>query len=216
MSKHSWSDNAINLVGAAASRFPAHEVVHYQALRQAPENVREILRETNAKMSEAESNKDLTADGVKNQCAKIAKEAIEKLEQVLEPAQRACDRRLQALNAKLATVIAKPSENAREIRSWIAKQQSPIMSALAKVNDTETVAALCGAPSYLSGLSSADLATLRARVVGETVEAKEAEQIQQALGVISAATKSAAAMINQRAQTSTAPTLRPAEIAKAS
>src|SRR5665811_205797 len=53
MSKHSWSDNAINLVGAQAARFnqtPA--VVHWLELKKAQEGVREILRDVTVKMSQ--------------------------------------------------------------------------------------------------------------------------------------------------------------------
>jgi hypothetical protein len=218
MSKSSWSENHINLVGSQSARFnQTPVVVHWLELKKAPEGVREILRDVNVKMSQVEESKELAPEGVKNQRAQIAKEAVAKLEQAIEPAQRAADRRLQALNNKLSTVIAKPSDAAlaAEIRAHISKQPSPIFAALALKNDPQTISALVSAPSYLSGLSDADVATLKAQVLGATAEQKEIGEIQGALGIVQGAVKSAAAMINSRAQISAAPTLRPAEIAKA-
>jgi hypothetical protein len=202
MSKHSWSNSQIATVGAQTSRFPGHQVTHWMELRAVSDRVRELLKETDAKLAAIEDDRGLNPDGIKQRCAEIAKQALVDLDKLIEPAQKAADRRLQHLNAKLASVIAKPDDQstAREIRAHIAKQASPIFAALALKGHPETVSAILGAPSYLSNISEADAATLRSQVLGSTPEQAEVNQIQAALKVVGDAVRSASSMVNARAQ----------------
>jgi hypothetical protein len=197
-----WSENQIATVGSQASRFPDHQVIHWMELRAAPEKIRALVQETNVKMTGVESSRELAPEGVKNQRAQLAKTAIAELDKVIEPAQRAAARRIEALNQKLSTAIAKPEDAsvAAEIRRHIAGKPSPILAALALKGHAETVAAILGAPSYLSGLSEQEAATLRTQVLSSTDQHKELREIQNALNVCHQTVKSATAMILERAK----------------
>jgi hypothetical protein len=155
-------------------------------------------------MTSIEDSRDLNPVGVKNQRAQLAKKAIAALEKLIEPAQRAAERRIQALNEKMSATIEKPKDAeapiAAEIRAHIARQPSPIMAALKLKDNKETVTAILGAPSYLSGLSDQEAATLRTQVLSATDQQKEVQEIQNALRVVHQAVKSATGMISERAK----------------
>ena len=53
-----WSDAEIALIGAHDSKFPTHEVLHWQQLRAVPQRVRELLRNANGKMAEIEGDRN--------------------------------------------------------------------------------------------------------------------------------------------------------------
>jgi hypothetical protein len=212
-----WSAAALATIGAQASRLPETPVTHWMEMKAAPARVREIMAEANVALAAIEDDSTLTPAGKQQRAAELGKAVIAKLEGATESAEKAADRRIQALNAKLSTVIEKPADPAvaQEIRAHIKNQPSPIMAALALVGDPQTVSALVGAPAFLSGLTDKDIALLKSKVLGTTPHQKEIQEIEGALGVVSAAVKSAKAMVSERAQTRELPTLRPPEPAKA-
>jgi hypothetical protein len=218
MSKSSWSPAHLSTIGAQLTKLPPHEVIHWQQLRGVKDRIGEIMAEANVALSAIEDDSALTPQGKQQKAAALGKETIAKIEGATDAANKAAQRRIQALETKLASVIEKPADPAvaQEIRAYIKNQASPIMAAIKLKDHKETVAAILGAPPYLSGISEADSATLRAQILSATPEQKEIGDIQQALGVVQNAIRSATSMINARAQTRSAPTLRPAETAKAS
>jgi hypothetical protein len=205
MNSDKWTNNQIAMVGAQASKFPTHEVVHWQALRAVPERVRKLIRDVNEKITQVENDKNLSAEGIKHKRAAIAHEAYDELNKLKEPAP-AVSRRMETLSQKMSGVLTQGNPKdaiegqvAGEIRAFVARQQSPVLAALKLKGDAQAVAAILGAPSFLSGLSDDEAATFRAQVLEGTEPAKEAAEIKKAIGVCSDAIKSAAAMITARA-----------------
>jgi hypothetical protein len=200
-----WSDAEIALIGAHDSKFPKHEVLHWQQLRTVPQSVRELLRSANEKMAEIEGDRNLSAEGIRHKRADIAREILTKLGKLAQPAEAAAARRKQKLQEKMDALLAegKPKDVAEaqiagEIRAHIAHSESPAITTLRLKGDKRAVAAVLGAPCYLSGLSEGETSAFRAHVLESTDEHRELRDIENALNVCRASIKSAEAMIAKR------------------
>jgi hypothetical protein len=204
MSNSRWTDNQINMVGAQASKFPGHEVLHGQALRAVPEGARELLRAANKTMTQIEHDPNLSAEGKRNKLADVAREVLAQLD---KPAESAAGRRIEKLREKMEAVVneGKPqdvagAQIAAEIRAHIARAEAPAMTALKLTSNKQAVAAVLGAPCFLSGLNEQEVSAFRANVLDSTNEQKEVRQIENALAVCHGAIKSAESMVSNRAQ----------------
>ena len=201
--KKTWTDAQLNMIGAQAIRFPDNQTLHWTAIRETPNRIRELMRDLNTEMTAVEGNPDLSVDGVNRMRAQAAKEALSKLEKVTEPAEREATKRVEKLqeksNAFLEQGKAEP-HIAVEIRSHLAKQKSPIMAALKQKNDPRVISAVIEAPAFLSGMTEEEASTLRANALAGTEQHKEVIEITKAIEVCRNAVKSAAAMIGVRAK----------------
>jgi hypothetical protein len=202
-----WSKAEIALIGAHDCKFPNHEVIHWQQLRAAPQRVRELMRVTNEKMTQVESDPNLSGEGIRQKRADIARETFGELGKLIQPAESAAARRSEKLREKMDAFLSegKPkdigeAQIAGEIRAHVARSESPAMAALKLKGDKRAVAAVLGAPCYLSGLNETEASAVRAQVLESTDEHRELRQIEHAVDVCRASIKSAEAMIVKRAQ----------------
>lgn len=198
-----WSDAQINMIGAQASNFPTHNVVHWNELHSISERVRALVHATNEAMAQVEEDKNLSTTGMSSKRAEVAREALDQLARVMEPAQGAVARRITALNVKAQATFGPEKSDpyiAAEIRAHIAKSESPAMAAHKHMHNKQVVAAILAAPSFLSGLSEQEAQALRARLADSTDQGKEIAEINKAVSACHGAVRSAAAMIGQRAQ----------------
>jgi hypothetical protein len=112
---------------------------------------------------------------------------------------------MENLHAKMDTLVAegKPKDVAEaqiasEIRAHIARSENPAMTALKLKDNKQAIAAVLGAPCFLSGLSEQEAGAFRAQVLESTDQQKELVEIENALKVCHAAIKSAASMVASR------------------
>jgi hypothetical protein len=204
---HQWTENRISLVGAQDTKFPTHEVLHWQELRTVPERVRELIRATNETMTQIENDPNLSAEGIQHKRADFAREVLAQLDKLMEPAESAAGRRIEKLREKMDAVVTKgkpkdvaEAQIAAEIRAHIAKQESPVMAALRLKGDAKAISAVLDAPPFLSGLNEQEAATLRAEALASTEQQHEVNEITNALAVCKGAIKGAASMICERAK----------------
>jgi hypothetical protein len=201
-----WSDARIALIGAQASRFPKHEVLHWQALRSVPERARELIRAADEKMTQIENDKDLSADGVKNKRADVAREVLalgtlmETVESSVGPRQEKLREKVDAFLMEGAPKDPMEAQIGGEIRAHIARSESPAMTALRLKANKQAVAAVLGAPSFLSGLSEEEASAFRAQALNTNDRQIELIEIEKAVGICEAAIKSAEEMICERAK----------------
>jgi hypothetical protein len=206
-----WSEAQIAMIGAQASKFPSHQTLHWIALRCCVSQVREVVAEVNEKMAAIEDDKNLSAEGRRRACAELAKETLAKLQKILEAAEHEAARRVKRLEEQINAILAvgKPKDQteaaiASEIRAHLARSKSPAMAALKLKTDPKVVAAVLDVPSFLSGLTEQEAATLRAEAIASTEQQKELDEIMKAVGVCKSAVKSAAGMVFARANVSPA------------
>jgi hypothetical protein len=196
-----WSDAEINLVGGADTRFPQHETLPWAELRALPARVRELLRATNDMMTVVEQDRGLSAHGVGEKRAAIGDSAIAELEKMATRPSSVV-RHLEALEEKTKAELLKgkgDSSVASEIRSHIARSESPALTATSLVSNPEVLAAVLGAPSFLSGLTEDQVNAIRERATASTESGEQTAEIKKAIEVCNGAFRAAAAKVAQRA-----------------
>jgi hypothetical protein len=167
--------------------------------------VRQILKDTNAKMNSVETDRNLSPEGVKRARAEIGKAAIAQLNDLAAPT-GAVSRRLEHLNKKNDEALAEGAKNstqgqvASEIRSYVAKSHAPAMTAHKLIGNKQALAAILDAPAFLSGLSDSEHAQLRDRVGASTDAGKETAEIKKALETNNGTIRQAVGKIAARAQ----------------
>jgi hypothetical protein len=207
MNNNKWTANQIAIVGARASKFPTHEVVHWQTLRAVPPRIRELLHVANETMAQIEVDPNLSAEGKKRKRADAARETIAQLCNPMEPAESAAGRRIEKLRDKLDALVAEgrpkdaaEAQIAAEIRAHVARSERPAMTALKLKGNKQAVAAILEAPCFLSGLNEIEASAFRSQVLDATDQQKEMHEIENALTVCRAAIKTATTMLATRGQ----------------
>jgi hypothetical protein len=184
--------------------FPSKEatggVLHWEELRNAPPNLRALMRAYDAQFCVVENDAMLSDEGKRAKKREIGRKLQADLAK-FKGMPEAVTRRMTGLNEKMAEELSKgKSEYAEEIRAWVAKSDKPILTAMRLKDDRRAAYALLSAPHYLSGLSADEQETLRKQFFANTSPGKEAAEIEAALGVCDSAVKYAEFMVMERAQ----------------
>jgi hypothetical protein len=201
-----WTENHIATVGAQAASIPDTPVLHFQSAKAVPVAIREVLKEVDAQMGEIEQSTDFTPDAISSRRKALALDAIAKLpaRSKIDAAKQAADRRKAALASRAPKSEPKTAEQiqiASEIRAYVAKSESPLLTAskLARENP-QAADAILNAPGFLTGLKQDQIETIRAALPqDEGPAAQEIAQIDRALKTLAGALTSATSMIATRA-----------------
>jgi hypothetical protein len=202
VSRESWSDNRIALVGAQIAKFKDRPAgLHWDSLKAAPEKFRAVLRDADMAMTAIEDDNRYTPAGKMAAKRDVAKATFAKLDAIkIDPS---VQRRLDKLAEKMKEA-SKPDgldpAMAAEIRSMIRADKAPAMAAIKHRGDPKIVAAILSAPPALSGLTSEEQDALRRSVEGSTPEGQEVAQINEALAIGDDATNTARFMLAERAR----------------
>ena len=153
-------------------RWPAPEYVHWQRLHELADEARERMRKAHKQMVEIDRNADLTPEGKERQRRKVAAQAIAEFEasKTLARAREAVTYVMDQWNAKVGLVVKPPSNIAEatvhaQIRDRLAAMKHGRMGFLQKhATDPIVASALLTVPSFLSGLSDAELALVKHKV----------------------------------------------------
>jgi hypothetical protein len=153
-------------------RWPAPDYVHWQRLHAAADEARQRLSKAHALMDEIDRNPDLSREGKERQRRQAAAQAIADFEasKTLMRAREAVTHVVEQWNQKVGLVV-KPASNIAEatvhaqIRDRLAAMENGRMGFLEKsASESMIASAILTAPSFLSGLSDAELALVKHKV----------------------------------------------------
>jgi hypothetical protein len=118
--------------------------------------------------NESENGKDLSAD----KRADVAREVLAKLGTLMETVESSVGSRQEKLREKVDAFLmegvpkdAMEAQIGGEIRAHIVRSENPAMAALKLKANSQAIAAVLGAPSFLSGLSEEEASAFRAQAL---------------------------------------------------
>jgi hypothetical protein len=181
--------------------------LHLAKPREAIAAVRTVLREADAVMSSIESDAGLNAEGIRKRRAEAARTVVKQLESLPEvaSAESAVNRRIEVLKKKVNEELAftaprdaVEAQVAAEIRAHVKASKAPALTALSLKADKRAMQAITSAPAYLSGLTDAELSSVRNVVLSETENAPLITAAEDTLRVVHGAIRAARNMISER------------------
>jgi hypothetical protein len=154
-----WSNLEMD-VGVLSARWPKIETTYWNSLRESVDGLREMMRLLNDRMDAVEHDADLSPKGMVRLRADIARGALSELNDYvpLTKATNAVARRINALKERMTVLPATPTSAAEialaaEIRAAVRAKPEPEKFAFEHRTDPKLVAAVLGAPAFLSGLT---------------------------------------------------------------
>lgn len=154
------SPASLATIGARSARWPDHQAIQWQAMRQVVTEARAIVAEAGDAIDQAKADHDLTVEAKARRISRAALDGIAKLDSLpsLARAEKLVAEFLEGQKTRMPTKITPPStlhdvQVASEIRAWISRQKSTMAAAMQHATDPVVMGAVLTAPGFLSGLS---------------------------------------------------------------
>lgn len=172
-------------------RWPSDaNTIAWDKLRSCVDALRSLVYTVDMHCTEAERDRDLSAEGVVRRRARLGQQALAELEtfKPLQDAIKAVESNLAFLEERMAD-LPKPTSNViefmmeQELRGHISKQKSPFEFTLRLMTDRRILSAVLNAPPCLSGLLDSEWGTVRekARTMLYPQEAEMQQWLKKAI-----------------------------------
>lgn len=150
-------------------RWPSDaNTIAWDKLRSCVEALRSLVYTVDMHCTEAERDRDLSAEGIVRRRGRLGQQALAELESFkpLQDAIKAVESNLAFLEERMAD-LPKPTSNViefmmeQELRGHISNQKSPFEFILRSMGDRRILSAVLNAPPCLSGLRDSEWGTVR-------------------------------------------------------
>ena len=201
------SETRIATIGAQSLRWPAHETLQWQKMRDAVAAAQNAVRELDGKVMAIEADPDLNEAAKVRKAGEAAMAAIEALDSLPDyrTAARLVAEQIEKIEAKRTEMPKAPNNVGdamllAEIRAHVAKQDSPLAFAHNHRHDPRVLAAVSNAPAFLSGMSDEQHNTFVASATGALFPDEEARKKEHtdAIEVTRKAIETAKSIIGER------------------
>lgn len=175
-------------------RWPSDaNTIAWDKLRSCVDALRSLVYTVDMHCTEAERDRDLSAEGIVRRRARLGQQALAELESFkpLQDAIKAVESNLAFLEERMAD-LPKPTSNViefmmeQELRGHIGKQKSPFEFILRSIADRRILSAVLNAPPCLSGLLDTEWGTVRekARTMLYPQEAEMQQWLKKAVSEV--------------------------------
>ena len=172
MTSHRLTDNEIQTcVVATRIRWPeTGTTIAWSRLHDCVDALHGLVNTVDLHCVEAEQNRDFSAAGIMRRRTELGRQALTELAKFkpLQAAEKATADNLDHLEKKMVDLPQPPTNVAdvalaQEIRSYVARQKSPIDVAVKSMSDPRILSSILNAPAFLSGLSDTEFKVVRER-----------------------------------------------------
>lgn len=146
-------------IAPASVHWPS-TAIHWDELKKAVAEVRDLVLSVNEGCRKVEADPDLSAEGISRKRREIGANAVAELDamKAVKVAEQAVGRALSLFEERMVDLpkaASTPSDiaMAQEVRSFVREQKSPIDFVMTNLSDPRVVGAVLHAPAFLAGLT---------------------------------------------------------------